>query len=249
MTVQSTVPNKYTWEVGPLKLLKVPITNPDKRNRAVTYTALIYNCLIRALNSIYHQTPHIPCSHYAIFVDYSLSVYYALLDVFSGDSELDEKIWRYVPERNYTPRLLPANWGYYLETIRDGKDTFDPATCKSLLRDFFPRLNSHLAKQIDNYSNFDDISERSLEVSEVDVDFVALADEQIRRTVKCLARGDKKHVFWAHHDSTGHMDLPLEFSSSFGILKWLGKKREVWQFSSCDSGGKPRELKFLGKKG
>jgi hypothetical protein len=248
MAVQSSLSNKYTWEVGPLRLLEIPITDADQLNRAAIHTALTCNCLIRALNSIYHQTPHVPCTHHKTFVNYSLSVYYALLDVLSGESVLDAETWRYISEKKYTARVLPSDWGQYLESIWASKDTFSPAICMSLLKEFFPRLNSHFANQIDNYNNFDDFTKRGWDERKVFIDFVALADDQIAGIARCLGRGNKRAVFWTNHDSTGNMDLPQELRSFIGISKWFNKKCEVWQFSTCDFDGNPRELKFLGKK-
>lgn len=91
------------------------------------------NCLIRALNSIYIQAPHVPMVEYANLVSYCLATYQCLLAQlgtgFTKEGE-DAKL---------------AAWGNWLESCAAKRNNFSTEMCKSMMDDFMPTLHEHLS--------------------------------------------------------------------------------------------------------
>lgn len=244
MSTNSPRTDKYTWEVGPLQLLKVPIATPG--HHAATSTALAYNCLIRALNSIYHQTPHVPPTHYPMFVKYSLAVYNALTSILESEKVLAEQIECHLSEKKVTPHLLPWPWGAYLHSIDEGKTTFTPSACMPLLMDFFKDLQTHFIKHVHNLTRLDAFTALQTKVA---YNLEDTANAQNRKTFRALGWRGLKPVFLSNHDMTGEMELPDGLKPGIVAKLCRGTKTlNSWQFSTCGFDGQPRELKFLEKK-
>jgi hypothetical protein len=134
-THTTTMPThkSLSWESGPLTLLAITPSNPGGQEdhvRATSEKAVLWNCLIRALNSIYVQAPHIPITEYSNFVNYSLATYKCLLVVLDGKLERDGG------------KL--SEWGNWLKSCKKGRNNFSKDICLGMMNDFLPTLKTYM---------------------------------------------------------------------------------------------------------
>jgi len=98
------------------------------------------NCLIRALNSIYIQAPHVPLIEYANLVSYCLATYQCLI----------AQLGTAFREEGGDARL--AEWGNWLESCASKRNNFSTEMCKSMMDDFMPALHTQLSIPRDDES-------------------------------------------------------------------------------------------------
>ncbi|EDU43516.1 hypothetical protein PtrSN002B_003165 [Pyrenophora tritici-repentis] len=126
----------YAWETGPMILLPNSILQADDAPpdpKAASKTIAVCNCLIRALNSIYIQAPHVPMIEYANLVSYCLATYQCLLAQLGTTFQKEEE----------DARL--AEWGNWLESCAARRNNFSTEMCKSMMDDFMPVLHKKLS--------------------------------------------------------------------------------------------------------
>lgn len=115
-----------------MKLLLNPstsftVTALDPQTTSETDT--LFNCLIRALNSIYIQAPHIPIAEYTNFVAYSLATYQCLFALLGATFDGHE---------------MAIEWGNYLQSCASHRNNFSPGICQGMMEGFMPSLRTHI---------------------------------------------------------------------------------------------------------
>ncbi|KAF2864909.1 hypothetical protein BDV95DRAFT_508236 [Massariosphaeria phaeospora] len=226
-------PVGYAWERGPMHLIH---TTPsalaggakDQYTSVASDTALVHNCIIRALNSIYLQAPHVPISEYRNFVAYCLAAYAGLsaqhstthnfffpeLERLTGEQGLmnggnDAQLRAF--ERGF------AAWGNWLKSVDARRNNFSQDMCRSMMEDFMAPLNAQL-------------------------------HEQVRGG---LSKTAQLPVFSVNHDATyegGLHSCPVPMSWTQRIV--FGRRNsEWWKFGTCGFDGRPRASKFMGEAG
>ncbi|KAH7066936.1 hemerythrin HHE cation binding domain-containing protein [Paraphoma chrysanthemicola] len=248
----------FSWETTPMSLIPTPAfqtSATDVFTAVASEMALVHNCIIRALNSIYLQAPHVPASQHANFVAYSLAVYQGLMAHHDGEEHtffpeleeltgetglMDENVEGH---RAFDTKL--GQWGIWLETCKASKQSFDAAKCVSMMDSFIPSLHAHLVDEIPTL----------LALSR----FPALApilpqkmEEEGKKVMGAMSKTEILPVFLLNHD-VGFEGARHNFPPLPPPVKWV--LREVcgrwnaawWQFATCGFDGRAREVKFLGK--
>jgi hypothetical protein len=155
----------FSWERGPMKLLPLPDTKTTRHNpraQAALELTLIHNTLIRAINSIYIQAPHIPLSEYTHFSSYALATYLGLAahDSSSLFSEIARQMTDNTPLRAFDTPLTA--WGNWLKSIPSRKNNFSAKICRGMMDHFMSTLHQY----------FQSVVQGIIQVSERDVDKV-----------------------------------------------------------------------------
>ncbi|EFQ94537.1 hypothetical protein CFE70_004344 [Pyrenophora teres f. teres 0-1] len=132
----------YAWQTGPMVLLLNSMLQADDASpdlKAAPKMIAACNCLIRALNSIYIQAPHVPMIEHANLVSYCLATYQCLLaqlgTMFQKEKEEEEK----------EEDAKVAEWGNWLESCAAKRNNFSTEMCKSMMDDFMPALHKKLS--------------------------------------------------------------------------------------------------------
>ncbi|KAF1829500.1 hypothetical protein BDW02DRAFT_573917 [Decorospora gaudefroyi] len=123
----------FSWETGPMALIPNPPTTETETRKYV----VISNCLIRALNSVYIQAPHVPITEYMNFVGYCFAVYECV--VATQPHSIAEG----------GPNKL-SEWGNWLSSCATKRNNFSPGMCRGMMDDFFFTLHSAFQNNQDN---------------------------------------------------------------------------------------------------
>jgi hypothetical protein len=110
----------FSWEHGPMAILPLPSTatsGSTPRTQAATELTLIHNSLIRALNSIYIQSPHIPLDEYTNFTSYALATYLGLR------AHRSSRLFSTLRDARTFETVLIA-WGNWLQSIAARRNKF-----------------------------------------------------------------------------------------------------------------------------
>lgn len=230
-TVQETVTEishpssspQFSWQKGPMPLIPSPLflqststapsSSPTTASRTTTlptdpYThvasemALVHNCIIRALNSIYLQSPHLPTSEYFNFTHYCLATYQCLCAHHDGEeSTFFPEIERITGEAG----LMDANvqghrdfdthfneWGTWLQSVEKGEREFEAKTCNAMMDKFMPPLAAHLADEIPTLLALRRFGEK--------LDLMDLSKKEGEMVMGGLSKTTQLPVFFVNHD-------------------------------------------------
>lgn len=87
----SLTTDELPWADGPCPLIHTPTYLTQKTDiwtKGATHMALLHNAILRGLNSIYLQAPHVRPADYADFVGYSLA-WHRLVKSHHDDEEAE----------------------------------------------------------------------------------------------------------------------------------------------------------------
>jgi hypothetical protein len=248
-------PTNFSWENGPMEILQLTntkILGLRPWTRVAVEVVVIHNCLIRALNSIYVQAPHIPLSEYNNFTTYALATYRGLVahDPSSGNS-LFSALERLTGNDRYTQHHAEFDtpltaWGNWLQSIASKKNNFSPDICRSMMDDFMPALHEHLEIVPWCISlSFNESSEGP--------HIADMMKEHMERVFGQMSKTKILPVFVLNHDAA-FMGEKHEFLGGMALVRWVlrevcaMKYKECWKFSTMGFDGKVREVMFLGKE-
>lgn len=250
---------RFSWEQGPMQLIWTPISQTDATDqytKVASEMALVHNCIIRALNSIYIQAPHVPASQYPNFISYSLSVYQGLTMHHDGE---EETFFPLIEELTGEKGLMDANvqghrdfdtnfnaWGKWLEECSSPttKTTFSPTTCIAMMDAFISPLSDHLAAEIPTLLALSRFEDKKL-------DLLAIMDEEGKKVMGGMSKTTQLPMFLLNHDTTFeggiHNFPPVPAPVKFVLREVCGRWQSAWwQFSTVGFDGFPREVKYRG---
>ncbi|KAF2828161.1 hypothetical protein CC86DRAFT_454820 [Ophiobolus disseminans] len=119
---------KFSWEEGPMQLVPSPAGASDQ--------STIHNCIIRAIDSIYNQAPHVPMKEHNNFTAYCLAAYQGL-DAYLKTRE----VWA-----DAVAQAKLKEWGNWLRSIASKRNNFNPEMCRGMMNDFMPSLSSYFSR-------------------------------------------------------------------------------------------------------
>jgi|SRR6186713_2615099 len=216
--------------------------------------ALVHNCIIRAMNSIYIQAPLIPSSEYKSFISYSLSVFQGLGAHHGGEEEIFfPELEKWTGEKGIMDTNIAQHeafhtsllaWGKWLENVAKTPANFDGHECTTLMDQFIAPLSTHLADEIPSLVSLSR--------------YCAVLDDKLKGMMK--AEGDKVMAamskttqlpaFLLNHDITFeggiHVFPPIPALVSWTLRQCFGRwNASWWKFSAVGFDGQPRELLFV----
>ncbi|OBT56243.1 hypothetical protein VE04_02410 [Pseudogymnoascus sp. 24MN13] len=151
------------WADGPFKLIPTPLftQGPDKPvDQYVTVAsqmAIAHNTMIRALNSIYLQAPHVEPDDYKDFIGYSLCWYQMITNHHRGEEDrlfpqIEEKTEKGLMEVNVEQHHAfeagIESYNTYLQSLLPTGTSFSAPKLLAIIDSFAPALTTHLADEI-----------------------------------------------------------------------------------------------------
>ncbi|KAH8646133.1 hypothetical protein BX600DRAFT_477184 [Xylariales sp. PMI_506] len=152
------------WFEEPYSLIPTPFAalpsgeKPDVFNDAATEMAMAHNILIRGLNSIYVQAPHVKPADQADFLGYARNFVNVLTVHHDGE---EESFFPWCARTTGEPDVMDVNVGQhkefhggldllqeYLTATAAGQEPYDGARIVALIDAFGPALTRHLAEEI-----------------------------------------------------------------------------------------------------
>ncbi|KAF2259918.1 hypothetical protein CC78DRAFT_536757 [Lojkania enalia] len=215
--------------------------------------ALVHNCIIRALNSIYLQAPHIQPSDHKSFIAYCLAAHDGLQAHHDGEEEFFFPKIEHITGRK---GLMDGNvqqheafhsgfhaWGQWLQDARSGKTEFDGEKCVALMDAFVAPLSTHLADEIPTLL--------ALSQFGASLDLKSLSKAEGDKVMGGLSKTAQLPIFFVNHDETfegGIHSFPPIPPPVKWVLRQCGRwNADWWKFGSVGFDGFPRELRFRGE--
>jgi hypothetical protein len=232
----------FSWQNGPMHLLHMSHTEDSTMIELVLVAnevTIMHNALIRAINSIYIQAPHVPISEHNNFVAYCLATYKGMLAL--------ETVWlKNIEQRTGDTGLARTYdasvtaWGNWIESTSQRKNNFSPDMCISMMDDFVPALQAFW-------------NVKSMEIIGVPSRYPQLniSDmwaEEKRSLLGGLSKTKVLPVFLLNHDESSSGEFP-EIN---GVRMWAAREvcarqnGEWWKFSTVGFGGEIREVRYVG---
>lgn len=218
--------------------------------------ALVHNCIIRALNSIYIQAPHIQPRDYKSFVCYSVATFEALSAHHDGEEKyFFPELERMTGEKGIMDGNVKQHeafhdgfeaWGNWIKNLKAGNGVFESRRCIELMDAFLIPLATHLADEIPTLLGLSKFGDK--------LDLKALLKAEADKVMAGLSKTEQLPLFFMNHDITYEGGIHASFPPIPAPVRWV--LREVcgrwnadwWKFSSCGFDGRPRELGFLGEE-
>ncbi|KAF2034083.1 hypothetical protein EK21DRAFT_43314, partial [Setomelanomma holmii] len=227
----------FSWETTPMPLIPTPISQTnatDQYKYVASKMAIVHDCIIRALNSIYLQAPHIPASEYPNFIAYSLAAYRGLCAHHAGEEEMfSPELERLTGEQGLMDENVDGHrrfhnalgeWDAWLEAYQKNEQRFDAERCIRMMDSFMP-------------ARFPDLDLRKM------------MKEEGEKVLGSMSKTDLLPVFLLNHD-VGFEDGRHNFPPVPPPVRWVlrevcGRWRsEWWKFATCGYDGRVREVRY-----
>lgn len=250
----------FSWHHGPIPLIATPLSqNPsiiDQYTHAASEMALVHNCIIRALNSIYIQSPHIPASEHTNFLSFCQATYKGLVAHHDGEEahffpdlerltgEAGLMASNIAGHREFDERF--AAWGAWLAGCLSPttSDSFDSVTNRKLMDAFIPPLSAHLHDEIPSLLALRRFGDT--------LDVAQMFKKEGELVMGAMCKTTVLPVFLLNHDE-GFEGGVHSFPPLPGVVKWVLRngfgrvKGGWWKFAACGYDGRPREVAFGGE--
>ncbi|KAH6644840.1 hypothetical protein C7974DRAFT_299676 [Boeremia exigua] len=252
-------PPTFSWQSGPIPLITTPDSqtsteDQDQFTHAATEMALVHNCVIRALNCIYIQSPHVPASEHTNFLSFSLathtgltlhhdgeeSIFFPELQKLTGETTLMQD--NIAGHRAFEAPF--AAWGAWLNTCLAGTTRFSAARNTALMDAFIPPLTAHLHDEIPTLL--------ALRRFGAALDLQAMFAREAKTVMGGMRKRTVLPVFLSNHDRAFeggmHVFPPLPAPVVWVLGSVCGRvKAEWWKFGACGFDGVAREVRFRGE--
>ncbi|KAK1671153.1 hemerythrin HHE cation binding domain-containing protein [Colletotrichum godetiae] len=228
------------------------VTEPDMFTRIASEMALVHNMIIRGLNSIYLQAPHVKASESKAFLHYILA-WYSLLHVHHSGEE--EQFFPAIDKLSGQKGLMDgnvaqhkefhdtlANFKAYVDICVSENGSMDGAKLVTLIDGFGDVLTKHLRDEIPSILE--------LRVFGVDkmVSLEKIFEEEGDKSMKTLGLIKGLPFCLSNHDVAFENDQWASWPPAPPILKLICRhityrfKKKCWKFSACDEMGNLKPL-------
>ena len=256
-TTAMSTRKQYEWESGPIPIITTPFYQTgatDQYTHAASEMALVHNCIIRAINSIYIQAPHMPVTEYRHFVKYCLATHEGLTAHHDGEEEIFfPEIERMTGEHGLMAPSISQHhafakgftaWANWLKSIEARKNNFSPDMCRSLMDDFIPPLAAHLHDEIAFVLSLARFGSK--------LDLRALGKKEGDLVMARLSKTKVLPVFMLNHDAEfeggWHAFPPVPRIVRWVLRSVFGRwEAKWWVFSTVGYDGRARALKYVEK--
>ncbi|EXF82776.1 hemerythrin HHE cation binding domain-containing protein [Colletotrichum fioriniae PJ7] len=220
--------------------------------RIASEMALVHNMIIRGLNSIYLQAPHVKASESKAFLKYILA-WYSLLHVHHSGEE--EQFFPAIDELSGQKGLMDGNvaqhkefhdslasFKQYVDTCVSGKDKMDSAKLVTLIDGFGDVLTKHLRDEIPSI----------LELRVFGADKMASLEkafeEEGEKSMKALGLIKGLPFCLSNHDVAFEDGQWASWPPAPPVIKLICRhityrfKKKSWKYSACDKMGNLKPL-------
>ncbi|KAF8251619.1 hypothetical protein K440DRAFT_595794 [Wilcoxina mikolae CBS 423.85] len=256
--MSSQTPTKQ-WADGPFPLMAtVRATVEDKSDHfviAATHMACIHNVIIRCLNSIYLQAPHVPPSDYADFITYAQHWSGLLHAHHEGEEHF---FFPSVEEYTGVKGIMEPNVEQH-KAFSVGLDEFDsylssitPAEfsgqrLNEIIDTFAVPLTEHLTDEIPTIMGLKQYEDKVPILDLINKEGQQVMAKIPKTTLLAIMTMNLDHGF----EGGIHTDFPPAPWFVKLLMRWIWPvpNRKLWRFASCTAAGVRRELPFAPAKG
>ncbi|EED15155.1 conserved hypothetical protein [Talaromyces stipitatus ATCC 10500] len=252
----STPVKQQQWADGPFPLIETPkhkqgpTNNTDPYMETASTMCVVHNTLLRGLNSIYVQGPHIKPEDYKDFIGYSLCWHSTLHEHHTSEEEqffpeIEEAVGEKglldgsVEEHNSFQAGLDE-FSSYLESLAGKESKFDATHLNKIIDSFVPALNNHLKSEIQCLLALAQYREK--------LPIARLWDREGFRSVTSMTKFGALPFFFLNLDLTAEGGLYKDWPAIPAPVKWAITHvttiphQGYWKFASCDRNGVPKPL-------
>ncbi|KAF2133878.1 hypothetical protein P153DRAFT_362918 [Dothidotthia symphoricarpi CBS 119687] len=248
------------WADKPFSLIPIPGT-PGARSSAnagilavAIEMANVHCVLVRGLNSIYVQAPHvIQSTDIADFMLYikawgdsvhhhhscEETMFFPLVEALAREAGVVGAMDTNLEQHHLFDQKLQDTIAY-VEEVHLGRSEYSSAGLLALIDSFAPALTQHLHDEIDSLLNLEDCDGEKMKKAMVETAEVALKDADSNLVVP---------LFLGCIDKTypgGENFPPVPFFVPYLNAYWFSRKHQrIWRFNPSDHWGNPRALQFL----
>jgi len=216
--------------------------------------ALVHNIIIRGMNSIYLQAPHVPAEDVQSFIGYCK----AWSELLHSHHESEEAIlFPLIEKAAGVPGLMQTSVSQH-QQCGDGLTEFDKylgtatrATfagqkLNEILDTFSGALTQHLADEIPTL-----VALREYGIEKVPI--TKLIDAEAQHQIETVNKTTGLAFFMTALDVTYEGGIHKSFPPAPAPVLWFLRNvctlpcRSYWKFAPCTTGGRPREL-YLGDR-
>ncbi|PVI03114.1 hypothetical protein DM02DRAFT_612477 [Periconia macrospinosa] len=245
---------------APFPLIETPIHAqkglPDAQKTPHSYAqgasimTLVHNVIIRGLNSIYLQAPHVSKQDRADFISYATCWYEFTSNHFRNEAEsIIPTVEAKCGEKGVLDQDLKEHevfadgfneYKNYLATVASTPADFDGKKLVSVIDSFAPEMMKHLRKQIP----------RMLELARFGdkIPMLEIIETEGNRSTQNLSKAGGM-IFFLRNLDLGYEDglwkdwPPIPSAARWGVLKTLGKfHSRWWVYAACDEPGRLQKL-------
>ncbi|OBT86100.1 hypothetical protein VE02_05403 [Pseudogymnoascus sp. 03VT05] len=253
-------PNK-PWADEPFKLIPKPlftqgIDKPvDQYVTVASQMAIAHNTIIRALNSIYLQAPHVKPEDYKDFIGYSLCWYQMITNHHRGEEdrlfpqieEMTEKgLMEVNVEQHHAFEAGIESYNIYLQSLLPTGTSFSAPKLLAIIDSFPPALTTHLAAEIPSLLSLRRYGD-SLPLEK-------LVPVEFQKAGMGAVRTEAGHMFFVNLDRGFEGGLRRDFPAipapvRFVLTRVFGRwNAGWWKFAPLDSDGNRKEFYAPGEE-
>ncbi|KAF2756047.1 hypothetical protein EJ05DRAFT_502514 [Pseudovirgaria hyperparasitica] len=265
----TTKPSAAPWADEPFKLITLPDGRADITNKehsavyCATQMAQVHNFMIRGLNAIIQQAPHIPTISDPNYNEQDVKDLMKYVQIWIEGMEKHH----HVEEVCIFPEIEKfAGKPGLMDSPKHQHETFTPGLekllkyCKEsspenyrwsgqggmeeLINDFSDALITHLYAEIDIFLSLKTLESAGLkkcwEIGEKFSQSEGFVDMLYTTFPMVLGTADKTY-------EGGTPFPPVPFIMPYIVHYWFAAGNSVWRFNPCDFWGKPRPLQFTSK--
>ncbi|KAL1964137.1 hypothetical protein VTN77DRAFT_7225 [Rasamsonia byssochlamydoides] len=252
-------PSSLAWTEGPFRLVQTPKCKYQNDQTSV-YTddcvevasemAIVHNSIIRGLNTIYLQAPHVKSSDFRDFIGYCHCWYEVLQAHHHGE---ENNLFPWIEEAVGEKGIMDVNreqhraflsgveaYKEYLLSLTGNEEVFSGERLCSIIDSFGQELQDHLEEEIVTL----------LELSKYGqcVKLRQLWEQEGQQTLSRMLRTGALPFFFLNHDVTYEDGLWKDWPPAPAAVKWAIRhifswwNAGYWKFASCDTSGVPQPL-------
>ncbi|KAK5057624.1 hypothetical protein LTR84_011624 [Exophiala bonariae] len=258
--VPSTGP--FEWASTPFTMIATPKhvqnlsdTKTDEYVEAASSMAVFHNLLLRSLNTIYLQAPHVKDGDKKAFVGYAYCWYDAIDAHHTGE---EQEFFPWIEEAAGEKGIMDANveqhkifekgikeYGSYLRSLKGKEKTFSGDHMRSIINSFGPPLHQHLSDEIPSLLALRKYGDK--------IHLNELWDKQSIGKFTLHSAATRIPFYLCNLDRTFEDGLWKDFPEVPKLAKdfmgnWVARLNGgYWKFGACTMTGVPKELYAKGK--
>jgi len=245
------------WVDGPFQLLattshanKIDEKTADRYTKASDEMVVVHNIIIRGLNSIYLQAPHVKPKDYADFIGYCL----CWSDVLHTHHHCEETIaFPEIEKSSGVEGIMDVNvhqhetfssglkdYQTYLLDVKGSPADFSGSCLCEIIDSFAPILLTHLSEEIPTLLSLSKFGDK--------IDMDKIWEKDGRAAVGMSDKTAGLAFFFLNRDTTFEGGKWAAFPPIPRPIRWVfthictWPNRAYWKFASCDYSGKPQDL-------
>ncbi|CAI6340665.1 unnamed protein product [Periconia digitata] len=248
------------YAITPFSLIETPIhaqkrLSDDKKTshsyaQGASIMALVHNVIIRGLDSVYLQAPHVHEKDFVDFINYAACWHEFTSNHFRNEAEsIIPTVEAKCGEQGVLDEDLKEHEAFavgfdeyktYLATMAAKPGEFDGKKLTSIVDSFAPKMMEHLRNQIPRMLELARFGEK--------IPMLEIIETEGNRSTQHLSKAGGM-IFFLRNLDLGYEDglwkdwPPIPNAARWGVLKTIGKwYSKWWVYAACDESGQLQKL-------